>query len=47
MTQTDEIEVWLFPIPRTNLYFPYRIAVPTTWGSGVISLREIELCPGA
>jgi hypothetical protein len=47
MTQTDEIEVWLFSIPRTNLYFPYRIVVPTTWGSGVISLREIEPCAGA
>jgi hypothetical protein len=47
MAQTDEIEVWLFPIPRTNLNFPYRIAVPTTLGSGVITLREIALCPGA
>jgi hypothetical protein len=42
MTQTDDIEVWLVAVPQTSLYFPYRIVVPTTWGSGSISLREIK-----
>ncbi len=44
MAQTDEIEVWLFPLARTNLYFPYRIAVPTTWGSEVSSLPARSRC---
>lgn len=43
MTQTDDIEVWLVPLPRTDLYVPYRIVVPTTWGSGLITLSEIKL----
>ena len=43
MTQTDDIEVWLVSLPRTDLYMPYRIVVPTTWGSGLITLSEIKL----
>lgn len=43
MTQTDDIEVWLVALPRTDLYIPYRIVVPTTWGSGLITLSEIKL----
>jgi len=43
MTQTDDIEVWLVSLPRTDLYIPYRIVVPTTWGSGLITLSEIKL----
>jgi hypothetical protein len=43
MTQTDDIEVWLVSVPRTSLYIPYRIVVPTAWGSGLITLSEIKL----
>lgn len=43
MTQTEDIEVWLVSLPRTDLYIPYRIVVPTTWGSGLITLSEIKL----
>lgn len=43
MTQTEDIEVWLVSVPRTDLYIPYRIVLPTTWGSGVATLSEIKL----
>jgi len=43
MTQTDDIEVWLVSVPQTDLYIPYRIVVPTTWGNGLITLSDIKL----
>ena len=33
-SHADEIEVWLVPLPSTVLYLPYRISVPTAFGSG-------------
>jgi hypothetical protein len=43
MSQTEDIEVWLVSIPRTNFHIPYRIVLPTAWANGVASLRKIEL----
>jgi hypothetical protein len=43
MSQTDGIEVWLVSLPRTSLYIPYRIVVPTAWGTGLVTLNEIKL----
>ena len=43
MTQTEDIEVWLVSVPRTDLYIPYRIVLPTAWANGVATLSEIEL----
>jgi hypothetical protein len=34
--QKDEIEVWLVALPSTALYLPYRISVPTAFGSGSV-----------
>lgn len=45
MTQTDDIEVWLVSVPRTSLYIPYRIFVPTALGRGLITLTEIKVRP--
>jgi len=42
MSKTDEIEAWLVPVPRTGLYFPYKILVPTGWGSGSVTLTGIK-----
>jgi len=42
MQKTDEIEAWLVPIPQTGLYFPYKILVPTGWGSGSVTLTGIR-----
>jgi len=42
----DEIEVWLVPLPGTALYLPYRISVPTAFGSGTGELISFEVSPG-
>jgi hypothetical protein len=46
MTKTDEIEVWLVPVPGLSLYVPYKILVPTGWGSGSVTLTGIEATLG-
>jgi hypothetical protein len=43
MSETDDIEVSLVPLPRTPLYVPYQILVPTAWGQGSVTLSEIEM----
>lgn len=43
MSETDEIEVSLVPLPRTSLYVPYQIFVPTAWGQGSVTLTEIKM----
>ncbi len=43
MSETEEIEVWLVSLPRTPLYVPYQIFVPTAWGRGVATLTEIKM----
>jgi hypothetical protein len=42
MTKTDEIEAWLVPVPRTDLYVPYKILVPTGWGGGSVTLTGLK-----
>jgi hypothetical protein len=34
MSQTNDIEVWLVPLPGTTMYVPYRIVLPTMVGYG-------------
>ena len=43
MTETDEIEVWLVSLPRTPLYVPYQIFVPTAWGRGSVTLSDVKV----
>jgi hypothetical protein len=40
---TDEIEAWLVPLPSTDLYLPYRISVPTAFGSGSAQLLSFQV----
>lgn len=40
---TDEIEAWLVPLPKTSLYLPYRIKVPTAFGSGTAELISFSV----
>jgi hypothetical protein len=42
MTETDDIEVWLVPVPGSSLYIPYRVVMPTAWGTGSVTLTEIK-----
>jgi hypothetical protein len=41
-TKTDEIEVWLVPLPQSDLYVPYRIVGPTPLGRGSATLTELK-----
>jgi Protein of unknown function (DUF3108) len=43
MSQTDGIEVWLVPLPATIFYVPYRISVPTSFGSGSAELTSFQV----
>ena len=43
MAQTDEIEVWLIPVSRTNMYVPYRIVLPTPVGYGTAVVTSIQV----
>jgi hypothetical protein len=43
---TDAIEVWLVPLPRTALYVPYRISLPTGFGSGSAELLSFQVDKG-
>jgi hypothetical protein len=43
IAQTDEIEVWLVPLPATVFYVPYRISVPTGFGSGSAELTSFQV----
>ena len=43
--QKDEIEVWLVALPSTALYLPYRISVPTAFGSGSVDMLSFQVNP--
>lgn len=45
MSKTEEIEAWLVPVPRMGLYVPYKILVPTAWGTGSVTLTGIKMEP--
>jgi len=44
-SHADEIEVWLVPLPSTVLYVPYRISVPTAFGSGSAEMLSFQVKP--
>lgn len=43
LAQTNEIEVWLIPIKRTQMYVPYRIVLPTPVGYGTAVITSIQI----
>jgi len=43
MSETDQIEVWLVPLPRTAMYLPYWVGLPTPLGRGSATLTEIKI----
>jgi len=44
LSQSDEIEVWLVSLPKTGMYVPYRIVLPTVSGyvSATSSFLKIQ-----
>jgi len=47
MQKNEKVEVWLVPAPGTDLYIPYKILVPTAWGTGTVALKGISANVGA
>jgi hypothetical protein len=43
MSQSNEIEVWLIPVRRTQMYVPYRIVLPTPVGYGTALVTSIQV----
>jgi hypothetical protein len=46
MAHRDQIEIWLVPLPTTVFYVPYRISVPTGFGSGSAELTSFQVDKG-
>jgi hypothetical protein len=44
-SHADEVEVWLVPLPGTAMYLPYRISVPTAFGSGSAEMLSFQVEP--
>ena len=44
ISQSNEIEVWLVSLPKTGMYVPYRIVLPTSGGyaSATSSFLKIQ-----
>ena len=43
MVKTENIEVWLVPMPAANLYVPYHIVVPTPIGYATLTTTVFEV----
>jgi hypothetical protein len=43
VSENEDIEVWLTPLPQTSLYIPYRVVMPTAWGTGSVTLTHIAM----
>lgn len=43
MSLSNEIEVWLIPVRRTQMYVPYRIVLPTPVGYGTALVTSIQV----
>ena len=43
LKQSKEIEVWLIPVRGTQMYVPYRIAMPTPVGVGTAVLTSMRV----
>jgi len=43
MTKNEDIEAWLVPVPGTKFVVPYKILVPTAWGTGTVTLKGLTV----
>ena len=48
VSENEDIEVWLVSPPGSALHLPYKIVMPTAWGTGSVNLTALEIgAPGA
>ena len=45
LSGTDRMEAWLVRLPKTDLYVPYWVGLPTIFGSAAVTLTRIEVNP--
>jgi hypothetical protein len=43
LSKTERLEAWLVRLPKTALYVPYWIGVPTILGSASATLTQIKV----
>jgi len=43
MSNTNDIEVWMIPLPQSNMYAPYHISVPTPYGTAQATARSFHV----
>lgn len=43
MSNTNDIEVWMMPLPQSNMYAPYHISVPTPYGTAQATARSFHV----
>lgn len=43
MTETDDIEVWLIPVPKKEMYVPYHISIPTPLGTATATSIGLQV----
>lgn len=43
LSDTDEIAVWLIPVPGNGMYVPYHITIPTPYGTATATATSFNL----
>lgn len=43
LSDTDDIEVWLIPVPGNGMYVPYHMSVPTPYGTATATATAFNL----
>lgn len=43
MSQTEEIEAWLIPLPGEDIYVPYHVSIPTPYGTAQMTSTAFHL----
>ena len=43
MASNDDIEVWLRPVPRANMFIPYYVAIPTMFGTASLTSNRVNI----
>jgi len=43
MSKTNDIEIWLRPVPRANMFIPYYIGIPTMFGTASLTSNRVNI----
>ncbi len=43
MSGTNDIEVWLRPVPRAKMFIPYYVAIPTMFGTASLTSNRVNI----